>query len=468
MPSQSKLLYDESKSVWSEISLMTDIVDLETAIDNIVDMDEKVKIDVNDTAGYLGDKIDGTTIQKSNNKIVAKSLDGLNASIEELNYLVGATSSIQEQINALIQVGHFIGSTETYADLNTLTPEENDMAIVLDDENRDNKSTIYMYNGTTWEFVGEFKGGEIRDFITHPINLTSEVTNILPKDKYVKQNATDTEVEDVSGVFTSSNVEGVLKELDNKINTVNEVSVKSVNGELPDSSGNIELSGNMKKEEIVFRNIAQRQSSFTFTPNRVKSEFIEFVYRNTVKVDPNAYTLNDNADGSYTLLLDDAVEIGGMVNVTLVRGLAVNSVPSSIELHHTVDNVDDKAVTPLAVKNYMERLKTIGFIVTNELKQGMQKVHIIVPFNCIIKSVDTSVMGIGVSNLDIQLQTSNDYSTWNNVLNSPIVILSGRNKADTITFNDDIVLFKGDALTINILTDSKCKNLSMNIEVEKQ
>lgn len=109
----------------------------------------------------------------------AETLHNLTASIVELNYVGGVTSNIQSQINALSNVANFTGTVTNYSDLSNISnPTSNDMTIVIEDENNNDSTTIYIYNGTNWVYVGEFKA-ELRDFALYPINLNTEVTGIL-------------------------------------------------------------------------------------------------------------------------------------------------------------------------------------------------------------------------------------------------------------------------------------------------
>ena len=66
--------------------------------------DELVKMSSTSTdSKYLKDFVDGSTIEADtdNEKLIVKKLDGQKASIEEINYLSGVTSNIQEQINSV-------------------------------------------------------------------------------------------------------------------------------------------------------------------------------------------------------------------------------------------------------------------------------------------------------------------------------------------------------------------------------
>ena len=114
----------------------------------------------------------------------AKTLDGLNASLTELNYLVGTTSNLQAQLNALSNVTNYSGTVDTFVDISTTftDPSPADMVIVLADETNLDKTTIYVYDGTAWVYSGEFKS-EVRDFSSNALNLASETTGVLPETK---------------------------------------------------------------------------------------------------------------------------------------------------------------------------------------------------------------------------------------------------------------------------------------------
>lgn len=177
-------------------------------------VDEKVKVNAADTAGYLDSKVDGLTIIENGNKLMAINLSGLLATIHELNQMQGITGNVQAQINALSSIGNFTGSVPTYADiaLQFPVPTAGDMVIVVTDETQMGDSTIYVHNGTDWAYSGKFTA-TIRDFTTHPLNLDTETTSILPKSKYEKQNAAETTITDTANNFASTNVEDALAEL---------------------------------------------------------------------------------------------------------------------------------------------------------------------------------------------------------------------------------------------------------------
>ena len=155
----------------------------------------KVKMTSTDTLDYLDTKVDNDTIMAVTGKLVAKTIDGLNTTITELNYSSGVKSNIQAQIDSLSNVGNFTGSVDTHADLSNLTNMNiSDMVIVIEDETHNDVSTIYMYDGTDWQYVGEFKV-EMRDFSTNPIDLATEVKGKLPIIRLDASVVLDTEID---------------------------------------------------------------------------------------------------------------------------------------------------------------------------------------------------------------------------------------------------------------------------------
>lgn len=187
--------------------------------------DEKVKMNALGSGGYLEDLIDSDTIINDNGKLSASTLLGLTATLQEINELQGATGNIQAQINALSSIGNFTTTVDSYVDLQLIqSPLVNDMVIVLADETKqDSPTTIYIYNGVDWVFTGDFKGGEIRNFTTDPIDLALETTGVLQKSKYEKQNASETSVTDTAGNLTATNVEDALAELFTYANNIKSI-----------------------------------------------------------------------------------------------------------------------------------------------------------------------------------------------------------------------------------------------------
>lgn len=143
------------------------------------------KIDESDNIHYKDKYVgDMSTVVYDKNKdgVVDKAatLEGLSSTIKELNYSVGLTGNIQEQFNLLTGVSNFTQTVPTYADLLKITGKEKDMVIVTADETHGNVTTVYIHNGTDWQYVSPFTA-TVRDFSTSPIDLITESTGILPE-----------------------------------------------------------------------------------------------------------------------------------------------------------------------------------------------------------------------------------------------------------------------------------------------
>ena len=140
-----------------------------------VTSDGKVKLNETTELQYLESYLDNSTIQIIDNKIVAKSLDGLNLTITELN-------DLKDKLDTIVMGGmSYEGLVNTKAELDALIDAEKGyLKIVLQDEENANKKMTYIYDGTKWESLGEFKL-EIRDFDNEPLNLETEVTGKLPQ-----------------------------------------------------------------------------------------------------------------------------------------------------------------------------------------------------------------------------------------------------------------------------------------------
>lgn len=176
--------------------------------------DNKVKMTADGVAGYLADFVDGDSVVNFGGKLTTVGIAGMTATVAEINQLQGVTGNIQSQIDALTSIGNFKGTVDTYADLSTvISPAANDMVIVLTDETHGNAPSIYLYTGTTWEFAGEFAAGTIRNFTTDPINLATETTGVLPKNKMERFNSSEVALVNSGNNFVGSTVEEALNEL---------------------------------------------------------------------------------------------------------------------------------------------------------------------------------------------------------------------------------------------------------------
>ena len=155
-----------------------------------VGTDEKVKLTSTSTdAKYLNELIDNSTIEVdvNNDCLVVKKIDGQTATVAEINFLTGVTANVQEQINNLSKSMTMYGVFSTKADLLASVspaPVDGNTAIVIADEDNNNKQMTYIYiaSNSAWTQVAE-SSVTVRDFTTNPIDLGTETTGTLSKDK---------------------------------------------------------------------------------------------------------------------------------------------------------------------------------------------------------------------------------------------------------------------------------------------
>lgn len=121
---------------------------------------------------------------KNNDGVVDKAttLDGMVATLAEVNYLQGTRSNVQTQIDSLTHGMVFRGFANTYADISTVipTPTAGDTIIVNADETKAGAKTFYTYGGAGWTYLGPFTTS-VRDFTVAPLVLGTETTGILPE-----------------------------------------------------------------------------------------------------------------------------------------------------------------------------------------------------------------------------------------------------------------------------------------------
>ena len=86
----------------------------------------------------------------------SEKLKDVTVTTTEINYLSGAKSNIQEQINALSTGVIFKGEYQTYAQMtNALSsPEKGWLVYILTDENTTHENVQYIYDGTQWVYGG--------------------------------------------------------------------------------------------------------------------------------------------------------------------------------------------------------------------------------------------------------------------------------------------------------------------------
>ena len=181
--------------------------------------DEKVKLTSTSTdAKYLNELIDNSTIEVdvNNDCLVVKKIDGQTATVAEINFLTGVTANVQEQINNLGKSMTMYGVFSTKADLLASvspTPVDGNTAIVIADEDNNNKQMTYIYiaSNSEWTQVAE-SSVTVRDFTTNPIDLGTETTGTLSKDKIDTAIARLADVLDKATYVGSA--DGIVKQAD--------------------------------------------------------------------------------------------------------------------------------------------------------------------------------------------------------------------------------------------------------------
>ena len=152
------------------------------SVDQIkTELDKKAEANTNHNHGNLNDVLNKLAVDQSGNlqfdaktimtkneydidsdgKVehakTADTINGLLATITELNYLLGARSSIQSQIDALQSGVDFKGEYSNFASMqsNITTPKKGDWVYIAVDETQNNQNnTQYVYNGDMWIYGG--------------------------------------------------------------------------------------------------------------------------------------------------------------------------------------------------------------------------------------------------------------------------------------------------------------------------
>ena len=184
-----------------------------------VGTDETVKLTSTSTdAKYLNELIDNSTIEVdvNNDCLIVKKIDGQTATVAEINFLTGVTANVQEQINNLGKSMTMYGVFGTKADLLASVspaPVDGNTAIVIADEDNNNKQMTYIYiaSNSAWTQVAE-SSVTVRDFTINPIDLDTETTGTLSKDKIDTAIARLADVLDKATYVGSA--EGIVKQAD--------------------------------------------------------------------------------------------------------------------------------------------------------------------------------------------------------------------------------------------------------------
>lgn len=223
-----------------------------------------VKIDKYDKAGYLSMKIDPNSMGIKDGKVFARRLDGQEVNIAEINYLKGLKGNVQEQLDSLSKVGSFTAVVDKIEDLDSISnPLNGDLAMVTTDSNHEDMTTFYMYDKGKWIFAGSFHI-KLRDFEQEPINLNREITGVLSEENIDPNIVRRYELDNLEGKIPTSTSE--LKEGDNLYFTQGRVSANN------DVIKNKELRHNHDNRDIIDSLGKNLDGRLTFNGKEITSE----------------------------------------------------------------------------------------------------------------------------------------------------------------------------------------------------
>lgn len=223
-------------------------------------VDEKVKINATSTSKYLGEWIDGITIQNVGGKLVAKSLDALDTTLRELNFISGLDENIMTKFSNIVNGNGGIevyknATFSTYAslltfDFTTLISGKTYLIYVSADENHSNNGTTYICtnetnNITKLPYYCGLSSATQRILSIDKVDLTNEVKNKLSQNNmdmtdivkttdlnnYLKVNDASSTYATISSISSKANTSDVYTQTqtDNLLsNKVDEVANKSL------------------------------------------------------------------------------------------------------------------------------------------------------------------------------------------------------------------------------------------------
>lgn len=326
--------------------------------------DGKVKLDSTADAKYLNELLDDATIKidETSKRLVVKKIDGQTVTVAEINFLTGVTSNIQEQINNLGKAMTMYGVFGTKAELlasTTPAPVDGNTAIVVADEDNDNKQMTYIYiaSNSAWAQVAE-SSVNVRDFSTNPIDLSTETTGTLPKDKIDEAVARLADVLD-KATYKGSD-DGVVKQADKLTGLT--ATIAALNQAVSDDHTH---ANKAILDKIVSDGIGSR-----FLADNGK--YIEILHIGTTPPTYNSQIWIDNTDSSKPILKiydgTDWITVSGAADL---RDFAANPIDLTTEVKSpeftqatTRENIASKESIPTLfgkIKKYFTDLKTHAF-----------------------------------------------------------------------------------------------------------
>lgn len=173
--------------------------------------DEQVKMSSEGNSGYLNDFIDNETIKNIGGILKVKTLEGLEATITELNYIKGLTMPVQDLITLFANGGLKYIDTPfaTKADLDafdtsTLLDGISYLVRVLVDETQADHITTYLIKKDSSPIFYGIVDSQ-RNFTTNPINLENEVIGKLDSSHIDVDNILNDNINDTYKTTTVTN-----------------------------------------------------------------------------------------------------------------------------------------------------------------------------------------------------------------------------------------------------------------------
>lgn len=280
----------------------------------------KVKLDADSDSKLLIDIIDNDTLIVQGGKLAINKIQGQTIPSSLLDSIIGTTSNIQEQLDLIPNLFKLRTAVNTYSDLISLdvgTMSSGDLVIVASDENNEDKTAIYAFDGTAMVFAGLFRAAVQRDFTKEPINLSSEVTGTISLDKIGLQSAVQTPIQDSQNLFVADNVEAAMFEIKQSLgntpsNFSQQIGLEGIST-FDDMVQSLQAIRTNVKETLLNKNAAiPANMKLSDVPNIIKT--IKKNKLNNIK--HHVFTTTEN---SQSVDLDTNWETIDDINVTLIR-----------------------------------------------------------------------------------------------------------------------------------------------------
>ena len=260
--------------------------------------DELVKMSSDGNAGYLGDFIDNQTIKNVDGILKAKTLDGLEATITELNYIKGLTMPVQDLVTLFANGGVKYIDTPfpTKADLDSYDTSSlldgiGYLVRVLVDETQLNHITTYLLKkNSTPVFYGIVDNQ--RDFTTNPINLENEITGKLDSSHIDVDDILTSNINDTYKIATPTNkpfstngakalYDEIIEALGNKANN-DDITTHTNDTEIHVNTVEKETWNN-KQDKLTFDEVPTEDSTNPITSGGVKTSLNNYVEKEDSK-----------------------------------------------------------------------------------------------------------------------------------------------------------------------------------------